>query len=352
MQTLTFTNDIAGEIVRRIDDVHPHGIYVLADSNTVELVWPRLSAGHSELESARLIVIPAGDVNKNLESLTHIWSELQRMGANRHSLMINVGGGMVTDIGGFAAATFKRGMRFINVPTTLLGAVDAAVGGKTGVNFGGLKNEVGVFREADAVIISTAMFSTLPDTEMYSGYAEMLKHGLLEGNEPLSRLLEYDPTAHDFDHMLELLQASVEVKRRVVAEDPTEKGLRKSLNLGHTIGHAFESLAMENGKPVPHGYAVAWGLVAELVLSHMHKGFPTECLRKVSDYVREHYGAPSVTCDDYPRLLEFMHHDKKNLDDRINFTQLEAPGMISIDCTADEEEIRVAMDIFRDLMSI
>lgn len=352
MQTLTFTNDIAREIVRLIENARPHGTYALADSNTSKLVWPRLVAGCPELEAVRLIVIPAGDVNKNLDSLAHIWSELQRMGANRHSLMINVGGGMVTDIGGFAAATFKRGMRFINVPTTLLGAVDAAVGGKTGINFGGLKNEVGTFREADAVVISTTMFSSLPDSEMYSGYAEMIKHGLLEGEQTLARLLEYNPVGHDFDRMLELLRASVEVKRRVVAEDPTEKGLRKSLNLGHTAGHAFESMAMENGKPVPHGYAVAWGMVVELVISHMQKGFPSEWLRRISEYVLSHYGAPAVTCDDYPRLLELMHHDKKNLDDRINFTLLEAPGVISIDCTVDEEEIKVAMDIFRDLMHV
>ena len=352
MQTLVFTNDVAGELVRRIDEAQAYGTYALADSNTARLVWNRLVECRPELGAVKLIVIPAGDMNKNIDSLTHIWSELQGMGANRHSLMLNVGGGMVTDIGGFAASTFKRGMRFMNVPTTLLGAVDAAVGGKTGINFGGLKNEVGVFNEAEAVVISTCVFSSLPQMELYSGYAEMVKHGLLEGNEALSRLLEYDPVSADYDRLLSLLEESVGVKRRVVSEDPFEKGLRKSLNLGQTVGHAFESLAMEKGCPVPHGYAVAWGIVVELVLSHMQKGFPSDCLRRISDYVRLHYGTPAVGCNDYPRLLELMHHDKKNLDARINFTLLEAPGVVALDCTADENEIMTAMDIFRDLMSI
>ena len=352
MQKLIFTNEVARELSGLIAAANPHGVYVLADSNTAMLVWPYLAADCPALSDARLITVPAGDINKNLDSLSHIWSELQKLGANRHSMLINVGGGMITDIGGFAASTFKRGMRFINVPTTLLGAVDASVGGKTGINFGGLKNEIGAFREAEAVVISTAMFSSLPDSEMYSGYAEMIKHGLLDGEEALTALLAYNPCVHDLNCMLELLESSVGVKRRVVAEDPTEKGLRKSLNLGHTAGHAFESLAMEKGAPVPHGYAVAWGIVVELVLSHMHKGFSTALLRKIAGYVRDHYGVPSITCDDYPRLLELMHHDKKNLDDRINFTMLEAPGVVAIDSIAGEEDIKVALDIFRDLMSM
>lgn len=352
MQTLIFSNEVGAELERRIAEADAHGVFALLDSNTIECVWQRLIAECPSLSSMPTITIPAGDVNKNLESLSHIWSELQRLGANRRSLLVNVGGGMVTDIGGFAASTFKRGMRFINVPTTLLAAVDASVGGKTGINFGGLKNEVGVFREADAVIISTCMLSTLPTSEVYSGYAEMLKHGLIEGEATLSRLLTYNIEEPDYAQLLTILEESVGVKRRVVAEDPLEKGLRKSLNLGHTAGHAFESLAMEKSVPVPHGYAVAWGLVVEMVLSHMQREFPTEWLRRIADYVRTHYGAPAITCADYPRLLELMHHDKKNLDNRINFTLLDTPGKVVIDCTASEADIEVALDIFRDLFAI
>lgn len=352
MQAILFTNNVASELTRLVAEANAYGTYVLADDNTLAKVWPRLAAGSDALGGLPIIVIPAGDVNKNVDMLTHIWGKLLALGANRHSLLVNVGGGMITDIGGFAAATFKRGIRFINVPTTLLAAVDASVGGKTGINFGGLKNEVGAFREADAVVISTELFSTLPDAEMLSGYAEMLKHGLLNGEEALARLLDYDPTAHDHAQLLRLLEESVEVKRHVVAEDPTERGLRKSLNLGHTVGHAFESLAMRHGRPVAHGYAVAWGTVVELVLSTLHQGFPSLWLNKVAVYVRMHYGAPAITCDDYPELLELMHHDKKNLDSRINFTLLRAPGSVLLDQTASEEDIAAALDIFRDLMAI
>ena len=226
----------------------------------------------------------------------------------------------MTDLGGFAAATFKRGIRFINIPTTLLSAVDAAVGGKTGVNFNGLKNEIGVFKEAETVIISTVFFSTLPERELKSGYAEMLKHGLLDGEAVYNKLLDYDFDNVAGNGLLRLVEESVNVKRRIVEQDPFEQGLRRALNLGHTAGHAFESLALKRNSPVPHGYAVAWGMVVEAVLSHTEKGFPSAELYRLADYVCRHYGAFHITCDDYPELIEFMRHDKK----RARRTQLHA----------------------------
>ena len=228
-------------------------------------------------------------------------------------MVINVGGGVVTDMGGFAAATFKRGIRFINVPTTLLGAVDAAVGGKTGINFNGYKNEVGAFAEAYAVIVSTCYFGTLPADELLSGYAEMLKHGLISNREVYDRLLAYDITDQSqLPALLPLLRESIEVKRAIVREDPTERGIRRALNLGHTAGHSFESAAMESGRPVPHGYAVAWGLVVELILSHLRLGFPSDELHRFAAYIHRHYGARSIDCTANPTLLRFMHHQKKN----------------------------------------
>lgn len=352
MQTLIFSNNPAEVLSQQIAAMSPRGVYVLADSNTARLVWPRLRDASPALADLPVIEIPAGDVNKNLESLTLIWSELQRLGATRHSLMVNVGGGMVTDIGGFAASTFKRGMKFINVPTTLLAAVDASVGGKTGINFGGLKNEVGVFSQADTVVISATMFDTLPAEEIRSGYGEMLKHGLLQSDDALNSLLDFDPVADNATEMLRLVEESVEVKRRVVEADPLEKGLRKSLNLGHTVGHAFESLAMAKGAPVPHGYAVAWGIVTELVLSHMQRGFSSDDLRRIASYIERHYGVPAITCDDYPALLELMSHDKKNVDTNINFTLLDSPGSVALDCTASADDIKAALDITRDLLHI
>ncbi len=352
-QELLFTNDVASAIKTVVSKINPSKLFVLTDVNTQALVLPRLKAESEIIAKASVITIKEGDLHKNLESLAYIWKELCDNGGTRHSMMINVGGGVVTDIGAFAGATFKRGIRFVNLPTTLLGAVDAAVGGKTGINFNGYKNEIGAFREADAVIISTVFLQTLPDTEILSGYAEMLKHGLISDKNSYAKLLAYKPSAANAESLLPLLQQSVQVKKRIVEEDPTEKGLRRALNLGHTVGHAFESFALQKQAPIPHGYAVAWGLVVELVLSHVKSGFPSSELTKLANYVHEYYGAFKISCEDYPRLLEFMHHDKKNANaSEINFTLLKDVGQIQIDCIADEEEIKTALDIYCDLMHI
>lgn len=351
-QDLIFTNDVAAAIDRLADAAAAQKLFVLVDVNTNAFVLPRLVEKSRAIAAATPIVIKAGDINKNLESLSYVWKQLGAHGATRHALMINLGGGMVTDLGGFAASTFKRGISFINVPTTLLSAVDAAVGGKTGINFGGLKNEIGVFNEASAVVISTKFLSTLPMEEILSGYAEMLKHGLIDSADAYNRLLAYDVSTADAEHLLALLEESVQVKKRIVEEDPTEKGIRRALNLGHTVGHAFESFAMKRLNPIPHGYAVAWGLVVELILSHLRLGFPSDELHRFAGYILHHYGAFEISCDDYPALLELMHHDKKNTSNDINFTLLSAPGEVHIDRTAPEEEIATALDIYRDLFHI
>lgn len=352
-QSIIFTNDTAGALNRAVEELKPSGLFVLTDENTARLVWPTVQAETSSLAGAVLITIPAGDTHKNLDSAVSIWNQLQHGGATRHSAMICLGGGVITDIGGFAASTFKRGIRFINIPTTLLSAVDAAIGGKTGINFNDLKNEIGVFSPADYVIISTRFFSTLPDSELLSGYAEMLKHGLIDSKSSFNALIAQRPGNLNQDSMLSLLQDSVEVKRRIVTEDPCEHGIRRALNLGHTAGHALESLAMHRHKPIPHGYAVAWGCVIELILSHMQCEFPTTTLRDAANYITQNYGVPDITCNDYQALLDYMRHDKKNKSsEHINFTLLSEVGKIHIDCTATDDEIKTAFDIFRDLMGI
>ena len=234
-----------------------------------------------------------------------------------------------------------------------MSAVDAAVGGKTGINFHGYKNEIGAFCEAEAVIISTRFLSTLSQEELLSGYAEMLKHGLISNADIYNRLLANDVVNIETEDMLQLLQESVMVKKHVVEEDPTEKGIRRALNLGHTAGHAFESLALQRKSPIPHGYAVAWGLVVELVLSHMHLQFPSNELTRLATYIYDNYGAFNITCDDYQALIEFMRHDKKNDSaNEINFTMLKNVGDIHIDCIATEDNIKTALDIYRDFMHI
>lgn len=352
-QSIIFTNDTAEALNRAVEELKPSGLFVLTDENTARMVWSVVKSETAGLADATPITIPAGDTNKNLDSAVHIWNQLQAGGATRHSAMLCLGGGVITDIGGFAASTFKRGIRFINMPTTLLSAVDAAIGGKTGINFNDLKNEIGVFSPADHVIISTRFFRTLPDRELLSGYAEMLKHGLIDSTSAFNALLNQNPGSLSQNDMLHLLQKSVEVKRRIVTEDPCEHGIRRALNLGHTAGHALESLAMHRHKPIPHGYAVAWGCVIELVLSHMQCGFPTDTLRKAAHYIAQNYGAPDITCNDYQALLDYMRHDKKNKSsEHINFTLLSEVGKIHIDRTATDDEIKTAFDIFRDLMGI
>lgn len=346
MQRILFTNNISEAVSEVLASLDFNRSFVLTDVNTRRSVLPRVPS----LAALPCIEIGAGDVNKNLDSLAEVWRQLDALGATRRSVLINLGGGVVTDLGGFAAASFKRGIRFINVPTTLLSAVDAAVGGKTGINFGGLKNEIGVFQEAEAVIISTLLFSTLPIEEVKSGFAEMLKHGLLSSSEAYSRLLQYDFSIGDGEHLLSLLKESVEVKRHIVEQDPHEQGLRRALNLGHTFGHAFESFALGRHKPIPHGYAVAWGLVAESVLSHLRLGLDSSVLHSLSDFVYENYGAFGFTCDDYDALISLMRHDKKSENGEINLTLLRSPGDVVINQIASADEAKSALDIFRDLM--
>ena len=261
--------------------------------------------------------------------------------------MVNLGGGMVTDLGGFAASTFKRGLNYINIPTTLLAMVDASVGGKTGINFGGLKNEIGVFSTARSVILDTIFLKTMDHENLLSGYAEMLKHGLISDDAHWAELISFDLDVVDYHQLSRMLEESVKVKERIVEEDPTERGIRKALNLGHTVGHAFESLALRR-TPVLHGYAVAWGLICELYLSCVKTGFPTDKMRQTVRYINENYGRMPITCNDYPILLELMTHDKKNEGDSINFTLLGDVGDIRINQTASKEEIEEALDFYRE----
>ncbi|MBQ8656270.1 MAG: 3-dehydroquinate synthase [Prevotella sp.] len=364
-QKLIISNDLRQSLAAAMAEIKHDRLFVLCDETTRRLCLPlvqdMLNLPTSGEEGMGCITIAAGDTHKSLDALSHVWSELQRGGATRHSLLLNLGGGMVTDLGGFAASTFKRGIHFINIPTTLLAMVDASVGGKTGINFGGLKNEIGVFRNADSVILDTVFLQTLDHTNILSGYAEMLKHGLISDEEMWAELVSFDVSRYEDGSSYEIrgtrceeprpLQAmladSVAVKQRIVLEDPTEHGIRKALNLGHTIGHAFESFAMKR-QPVLHGYAVAWGLIVELYLSVIKTGFPTDRMRQTVSFIREHYGALQFTCKDYPELLELMHHDKKNTAGTINFTLLGGIGDIRINQTATEEEISEALDFYRE----
>ena len=328
----------------------PHDkLFILVDEHTRELCLPLISAFDC-LQGAEIITIGAGDVHKTLETLTSVWKELGDRGATRHSLMINLGGGMVTDLGGFAASTFKRGIQYINIPTTLLAMVDASVGGKTGINFNGLKNEIGVFSPASSVLIDATFLKSLDINNLLSGYAEMLKHGIISTTEHWAELLNFDMNQIDYKALQALVAKSVQIKEDIVEQDPFEKGIRKALNVGHTAGHAFESLAMESGHPVLHGYAVAWGIVCELYSSFCKVGFPKDKLRQTVQFIKDHYGVLAFDCKQYDRLYEFMTHDKKNSAGIINFTLMGEIGDIRINQSATKEEILDMLDFYRETM--
>lgn len=344
-QKVILSKDLQQSLTEAIAACKYDLLFVLCDETTERFCLP-VVADYECMKTAQRIVIKDTDTNKTLDSVTHVWSELQRLGATRHSLMINLGGGMVTDLGGFAASTFKRGIQYINIPTTLLSMVDASVGGKTGINFGGLKNEIGVFNNASSVILDATFLRTMDHENLLSGYAEMLKHGLISNDKMWAELLNLE-NLENLDILGRMVAESVAVKQRIVTEDPTEQGIRKALNLGHTAGHAFESMALER-KPILHGYAVAYGLIVELYLCCVKMGFPQNKMRQTVSFIKENYGRMAITCDDYPHLIALMHHDKKNTGNDINFTLLGDIGDIRINQTASEEDIKDALDFYRE----
>ena len=330
----------------------PHDkLFILTDEHTQRFCWP-LVAQFECFKGAQHIVIGATDAHKDITTLAEVWKQLGDNGGSRHSLLINLGGGMVTDLGGFAASTFKRGISYLNIPTTLLAMVDASVGGKTGINFNGLKNEIGVYNEAKTVLIDTEFLKTLDHENICSGDAEMLKHGLISTQKNWNELLSFDLEDINYVDLQEMVATSVQIKEEIVEKDPFENGLRKALNLGHTAGHAFESLALEANHPLLHGYAVAWGLLCELYLSYKKCGFPKEKLHLARNFIKESYGIFTFDCKQYDRLFEFITHDKKNKAGIVNFTLLGDIGDIRINQTATKEEIFEMFDYYRETMGI
>jgi len=351
MQKVIKSSQLSADTEHTLRNIRYDKLFILTDVHTHHHCLPLLREV-PRLQDAVEITIPADDTHKTIGTLTTVWKQLTDHKATRHSLLVNLGGGMVTDLGGFAAATFKRGIRYLNIPTTLLGAVDAAVGGKTGVNFEGYKNEIGAFFPSEFVIISSDFFHTLPPSAILSGYAEMIKHALIHSAADLEKLLTFPLDPPDYGQLNELVFRSVGIKRQIVEKDPYEKDIRKALNLGHTTAHAFESYALGAGHPVPHGYAVAWGLIVELYLSHRICRFPKEKLQKTVRFIRDHYGAFPLTCDQYEQLYEITLHDKKNQGGIINFTLLSEIGNVQLDQTADQKLFFEALDFYRDSVGL
>lgn len=287
--------------------------FLLTDRNVHAAIWRE--AWDKAVEKENVFITAGGEDSKSIAEAERIWSWLGEQGATRRSLLINLGGGVVTDLGGFCAATFKRGIRFVNVPTTLLGAADAAIGGKTGVNSNGLKNEVGVFAEAERIVIWPGALATLSQRELFSGYAEVVKSAMI-GSETLYRRLLREGAPYDAELMGEAMAESAHIKERIVAEDPKEKGMRRVLNFGHTFGHAYEELAMRRGLQMSHGEAVAHGISAALKISEEQLGLSTNVREEYDRNILQRYYDPlPFEESDTIELQVLQMHDKKNLGD-------------------------------------
>ena len=345
-QRVILSKHFESDLALAISECEHDGIFVICDTSSHRYCWSKI-AQFPTLRQAEVIMLVDGDANKNLRQLTRVWERLQKGGANRHSLVINLGGGMVTDLGGFAAATFKRGLSFINVPTTLLAMIDASVGGKTGVNFGGMKNEIGTFKEATRVIINPCWLKSQDSDNLRSGYAEMLKHGLLDTRAHWAELINFNLSQPDWHRLATMIGENIAIKARFIDQDPYEKDIRKALNLGHTFGHAIEEWSLGR-KALLHGHAVAFGLVCELYLSTVREGFPADTMRQTVDFIRSYYGTPPITCDDYAELTTLMHHDKKSHHGHINTVLLGDIGKPIVDQVISDEEAHEALDFLRE----
>ncbi len=342
------SDNLKEDIQKLIMNFPKDKIFLLTDEGAYEHCFPKVSP-LKRISKERVLVIPQGDNNKTIETTQKVWHFLSHSGADRKSLLINLGGGMPCDLGGFAASTFKRGIQFINIPTTLLAQVDASIGGKTGVNFEGFKNEVGVFNQASAVLIDTAFFDTLDRENMVSGFAEMIKHCLIYSEEAWEKLKEFDIYNPDMKQLQDLVASSIMIKNHFVQNDLREQFLRKALNFGHTFGHAFESMAMKSGKPVLHGYAVAYGMICELYLSHLRLNFPMASVVEIANYLKKVFGVFKIEKDDFDELFRLMGHDKKNEDNRINFTLLDNIGQMQVNINATEAEVVETFEFYMNL---
>lgn len=339
-----FESELA-PLAQIIEEGNYSKVFIFVDRNTSEFCLPLLQGMLDDYTNFDLIETDPGEENKNIDFCIGIWKTLLDFEADRKCLMINLGGGVITDMGGFIASTYKRGIDFINIPTTLLAQVDASVGGKTGIDIDNVKNMVGTFALPQAVFIETSFLKTLPERELLSGFAEMIKHGLIVDAAYYERL-----KVADYKNIAPIeVHRSVEIKNEVVTEDPQEKGRRKILNFGHTIGHAVESYALINDKaPLTHGEAIAIGMVAEAYLSSTNNTLSAEELEDITQYILSIYPAYHIKKESFTDLLGFMQSDKKNEHGQIMFSLLSKIGICDYNCIVTEKDILDALAYYNN----
>lgn len=323
-------------------------IFFIVDENTNELCLPKILPLIETEVPFEIIELEPGEENKTIETCAQVWKVLIELGADRKSLIINVGGGVITDMGGFIASTYKRGIPFINIPTTLLSMVDASVGGKNGVDLDGLKNQIGTITNPAMIIIDTAFLESLSQREMKSGLAEMLKHGLIAKKTHWDKFKNLSEI--DFDTFDELIAESVEIKNNIVTQDPTENGIRKALNFGHTLGHAIETLFLEDPEKenLLHGEAIATGMILEGYIS-LKKGLITASeYSEIKNHLLSIYEPITFDENDKIDIINLLIHDKKNEYGKVQFALLDGIGNIKINQTTDNETIMMSFEDYNN----
>lgn len=344
------TKDILKDLNKFFNSFSYSKIYLLTDNNCFEKCLPIIK--NALPIDVTIFVLSEGEENKSIIALQTIWDFLIENKADRASLLINLGGGIITDIGGFAASTFKRGIDFVNIPTTLLAQIDASVGGKTGINYKGFKNEIGVINQAKKVFVFSDFLKTLEKKEFLSGFAEMIKHALIFNKANFQEIKDFYYNYfidENLSAITKLVEKSVRIKQHFVENDINDKGIRQTLNFGHTFGHAFESLFYKDKqKKLKHGNAVAFGMLCELFISAEKLNFDEESLKSISKFIIDIYGKLNINTNDYDAVFEFMKHDKKNTNGKINTVLLEDIGKFNNNNILQKHDVFSALNFLNN----
>lgn len=330
-----------------LKEAKPSRIFVLCDENTHEYYVPQLLVNLETEIQPEIIEIEAGEEMKTVETATQIWEILSEFETDRKALLINLGGGVITDMGGFAASTYKRGIRFVNLPTTLLGMCDASIGGKTGIDLKFLKNIVGTFALPEGIFVYPPFLETLPFDELRSGFAEMLKHGLIADKNHWKDLISIEDL--NAETIAPYIERSMQIKQKVVEADFKEQNIRKILNFGHTVGHAAESLFLKNNVAIPHGEAVALGMICETRLAFLEGLIDETTAYEAINHLQRFYPYRSIDAFSDGQIIGLMRNDKKNVSGAINFSLINGIGSCVFDYSAKDENVNLALEFYRKL---
>ena len=334
------------KLIQLLRERRPSKVFLLVDTDTQEHCLPRFKEKTEQLPIDQVFTVKSGERSKSFDTCAYLWKALAEHDADRHSLLINLGGGMITDLGGFVASTYKRGIDFINIPTTLLAMVDAAIGGKTGVNLDHLKNQIGTMSSATSVIFDLDYLETLDEKEVKSGFAEVLKHGLIASKDYWENINSKDDVLDQAEYMI---KGSVSIKSSIVDRDPNEDNIRKHLNFGHTLGHAIESYShkmME--RPMLHGEAIAHGMILESYLSHRISGLEKRYLSDIKEVIKKHFELKEFSGSEQNNIIDLLRYDKKNKDGKVLFVLLNDMGDAVHNISIEQDLIKECFSYMND----